>query len=236
MATDGLRQAALGRLANKTRQTLRPLWYGRLVRKQALTGLIWQTGNFGNVEWLGHPIWQNPLDAWVLQEAIVAGEVDLVVECGTNRGGSALYMASIFDCLGRGHVITIDIAELSEISHPRIEFVRGSSTDRTTFEKVVARIEELQPKKVMVLLDSDHSGKHVLDELKLYSELVDVGGYISVQDGCIDELRIMRDDRPGPRWAIRQFVAEDRRFEIDVERSARFLYTHSPSGWLRRAN
>jgi cephalosporin hydroxylase len=28
-------------------------------------------------------------DAWLLQEAIVEGSADLVIECGTSRGGSA---------------------------------------------------------------------------------------------------------------------------------------------------
>src|SRR3954469_19058284 len=99
----------------KARAFIQRWWYGRVARQLGLTGLVWRTGNFSSVRWLGHPIWQNPLDAWALQEAIVSDDVDLVVECGTNRGGSALYMASIFDLLGRGNVITIDIEALSEV-------------------------------------------------------------------------------------------------------------------------
>jgi cephalosporin hydroxylase len=177
---------------------------------------------------------QNPLDAWGVQEALVTDDVDLVVECGTNRGGSAFFMASIFDLLGRGHVITIDIQPMSEVNHPRIDHVIGSSIDQEVFDRVRAKVEEIQPNKVMVLLDSDHTGPHVLRELELYSELVPVGGYVLVQDGCIDELRIMRQDRPGPLWAIKQFVGQDSRFVVDRERSERFLLSHSPSGWLRR--
>jgi cephalosporin hydroxylase len=205
-----------------------------VVRPLGLTGLVWRTGNFATTQWLGHPIWQNPLDAWGVQEALVSDDVDLVVECGTNRGGSALYMASIFDLLGRGHVITIDIEPLSEIEHPRIEHVIGSSTDPELFGRVRAKVEQLQPTKVMVLLDSDHAGPHVLRELEMYAELVPIGGYVHVQDGCIDELRIMRRDRPGPLWATKQFVSQDHRFVIDKERSERYFLSHSPSGWLRR--
>ena len=231
-------RASLGNTARRTvrkaRAWVQPFWYGRVLRPWALTGLVWRTGNFASVQWLGHPIWQNPLDAWAVQEAIISDDVDLVVECGTNRGGSALYMASIFDLLGRGHVITIDIAAISEVEHPRIEHIIGSSTDREIVDRVLARIEELRPEKVMVLLDSDHAGPHVLQELELYAPLVPVGGYLLVQDGCIDELRIMRRDRPGPLWAIKQFVRQDSRFVVDNERSERFLLSHSPSGWLRR--
>ena len=218
----------------KARTRIQSFWYGRVVRPFALTGLVWRTGNFGSVRWLGHPIWQNPLDAWGVQEALVSDGVDLVVECGTNLGGSALYMASIFDLLGRGHVITIDVQPISQIEHPRIDHIVGSSTDVDVVEQVRAKIREMNPSNVMVLLDSDHTGQHVLRELELYGELVPVGGYVLVQDGCIDELRIMRRDRPGPLWATRRFIERDRRFVVDSERSGRYLLSHSPSGWIRR--
>lgn len=221
-------------LMDRGREWWLPVWYERILRRQALMGLIWRTGNFSNVKWLGQPIWQNPLDAWGVQEAIVEDGVDLVVECGTNRGGSALYMASIFDLLGRGHVISIDVERLTEVEHPRIEFLTGSSVDPGVFARVKRRVSELQPVRTMVFLDSDHSGPHVLQELRMYGELVPIGGHLLAQDGCIDELRAMRRDRPGPLWAIRRFVASDPRFEVDQERSRRFLLAHSPSGWLRR--
>lgn len=223
-------------LMNRTRRMVGPIWYGKMVRRSALTGLIWQTGNFTHTTWLGHPIWQNPLDAWGLQEAIVSDGVDLVIECGTNRGGSAFYMASIMDLLGRGHILSIDIERLTDIEHPRIDFLVGSSTDASTFEEVGRRMDDLRPQRTMVLLDSDHAGPHVLRELQMYAPLVPVGGHLLVQDGCIDELPFMRQDRPGPLWAIRKFITIDRRFEIDEALSSRYLYTHSPSGWLRRVS
>jgi cephalosporin hydroxylase len=199
-----------------------------------LKALIFRTGNFAHTTWLGHPIWQNPLDAWLLQETIVERQVDLVVECGTNRGGSAYYMASLFDLLGRGQVLTVDITRLTDLEHDRIEFLVGSSVDPAVVEQVRRRVDELQPSQTLVLLDSDHAGPHVLQELRLYAEFVPVGGYILVQDGCIDELRFMSHDRPGPLWAIRRFLEEDDRFEVDEERTRRYVLSHSPSGWLRR--
>jgi cephalosporin hydroxylase len=225
---------SLSRVSDRVRARLRPLWYERVLRPRALTGLIWRTGNFAGTSWLGHPIWQNPLDAWGVQEAIVADGVDLVVECGTNRGGSAYFIASIFELLGRGHVITIDIEKLTEVTHPRIEFIVASSVEKSTLDTVKQRIAELKPQRTMVFLDSDHAGPHVLRELEMYAELVPVGGHLLVQDGCIDELRIMRKDRPGPLWAVKKFVASDSRFEVDRLRSSRYLLSHSPSGWLRR--
>ena len=53
--------------------------------------LINKTRNFDDVTWLGHPIWQNVLDLWSLQEAIASIKPAVLLETGTNRGGSALF-------------------------------------------------------------------------------------------------------------------------------------------------
>lgn len=37
-----------------------------------------------------------------------------------------------------------------------------------------------------------------------------------------------------PLPAIRELLREHQEFEVDLERSSRFLITHHPSGWLRR--
>ena len=154
--------------------------------------MIKRTVNFDRVTWLGKPIWQNVTDAWLLQESIVEGDVDFVVECGTNRGGSAYYMATVFDLLGRGHVLTIDVEKLSTIEHPRVEFLTGSWTDPAIVDIVRKRIEASNPKHVLVILDSDHSQQHVAREMDLYADFVKVGDYMHVQDGCVDELWIFR--------------------------------------------
>ncbi len=215
-------------------QVFRPFVERRIVRRAALTTLIWRTDNFSHTTWLGHPIWQNPMDAWLLQESIVEGEVDLVIECGTNRGGSALYMASIFDLLGRGHVLTIDVDDLNDLDHPRVEFIQGSSTDDAVVEQVRQRVAALAPGHVLVLLDSDHSAAHVTRELERYVEFVPVGDYVLVQDGTIDELTIFAGDRPGPLQAIEEFLARDPRLVVDQQRSDKYLIGHSPKGWLKR--
>jgi cephalosporin hydroxylase len=208
----------------------------RVIRPAALEAMVRRTDNFATVTWLGKPVWQNVTDAWAIQEAICNGNVDLVIECGTNQGGSAFYMASIFDLLGKGHVITIDVERLATIEHPRIEYVVGSSIEEHTLNLVRRRIEELSPSHVLIILDSDHSAQHVRREIEAYSELLPVGDYMLVQDGCIDELPSMVEGRPGPLKAIEAFLKDNNRFLVDEERSSRFLVSHSPSGWIRRVS
>jgi cephalosporin hydroxylase len=59
--------------------------------------------------WLGVPTWKCPLDMWVYQEMIHDLRPDLNVETGTAYGGSALYMATLCDVLGRGQIVTVDL-------------------------------------------------------------------------------------------------------------------------------
>jgi cephalosporin hydroxylase len=208
--------------------------YRRGVRRAALSLMVRHTDNFADVTWLGRPVWQNPLDAWLLQETIIEEQVDFVVECGTNRGGSSYFMATIFDLLERGRVLTIDVVDLVEDHHPRVEYHVASSTDPETVDLARRRIAESGAVRPLVLLDSDHAKNHVSAELAAYADLVPVGGLMLVQDGAIDELSMMWEARPGPLPAIREFLAADDRFVLDAARSTRFLFGHSPDGWLRR--
>ena len=87
---------------------------------------------------------------------------------------------------------------------------------------------------VMVVLDSDHKAAHVKKELDAYHSFVTPGSFLHVQDGVIDVLPNFASARPGPLTAIEAFIAEHSEFEVDLERSGKFLITHHPKGWLRR--
>lgn len=202
-------------------------------QRRFFTDLINRTGNFADVTWLGTPIWQNVLDLWTIQEAIAADRPAVLLETGTYHGGSALFYANLFDLLGYGRVITVDVERLHDIEHPRVTWLIGSSIE----EEVMTAMREAASTAegaVMVILDSDHSAAHVRAELECYSPLVTAGSLILVQDGLIDELPSYARFRPGPLPAIQEFLAEHPEFTLDAELDRRFLVTHHPSGWLRR--
>ncbi|HET6682758.1 MAG TPA: CmcI family methyltransferase [Gaiella sp.] len=181
--------------------------------------------------WLGAQALKNPLDLWVYQEIIVEQRPELIVETGTYRGGSAFYLASICDLVGVGEVVSIDVEPLREDypAHPRITYLGGrSSTDPDVVAQVRSRAED---KRILVVLDSDHSQAHVEAELAVYAPLVQVGGYVIVEDSNIGQIR--KDLLPGPLQAIEAFLAGTDEFEIDRARE-KFLITQNPSGYLRR--
>lgn len=215
----------------------------RAVARKFFKYLVSKTRNFSHTTWLGRPIWQNLFDIQTIQETIIELQPALIIECGTNLGGSSMYYAHLFDLLAaenrlkpeRGRIVTIDIEKLHELSHPRITYLIGSSTAPEIFAHVKAMADAAAKSgPILVILDSDHSMKHVRAELELYAPLVTPGSFCLVQDGVIDVLPNFAGGRPGPLPAIHDYLRSHPEFEIDRERCDRYLITHHPDGWLRR--
>ena len=187
---------------------------------------------YNNTRWLGVEVQQCPLDMFVYQEMLHEVRPDVLVEAGTYRGGSSYYFASIFDLLGKGRVLTMDIEDYpNKPRHPRVQFFLGSSVANPTFEQVKAAIQPGE--KVMVILDSDHHRPHVAAELKLYSQLVSPGSYLIVQDTHFNGHPILRRFGPGPWEAVQDFLQSNRDFEVDRSRE-KFGMTFNPGGFLRK--
>lgn len=181
--------------------------------------------------WLGAQTLKNPLDLWIYQEIVVETRPELIIETGTYRGGSALYLSSICDLLGEGEVVSIDIEPMRDDypQHPRLTYLAGrSSTDPEVVADVRKRADG---RRTFIVLDSDHSQAHVEAELEVYAPLVPVGCYLVVEDSNIGQIR--KDLMPGPLQAVERFLAHTDEFEIDRERE-KFLITFNPRGYLRR--
>jgi len=184
--------------------------------------------------WMGHEMFKCPLDLWLYQELIVLNRPGLIIETGTYKGGSALYLACICDLVGHGTVVTIDIDDTHRAiqpQHPRLRYLSGSSTAPEIFAQAAAQAAEAGD--VMVILDSDHSHDHVLDELRLYSQLTPVGGLLVVEDTNVNGHPTYPTFGPGPWEAVDSFLAENSNFVAD-RTYERFLLTMNPRGILRR--
>jgi len=185
-----------------------------------------------DTRWLGVPVLKNPLDLWIYQEIISEIAPDVIVETGTFSGGSALYMAGICQQMGFGEVVTIDTNYDDKWpKSTKIRYLTGSSTDPDIFEMVKNFINHRT--RVLVILDSDHSKEHVLNELKLYSTLVNIDSYIIVEDSNINGHPVRPEFGPGPMEAILEFLATNDQFRIDRNRE-KFFFTQNPKGFLKR--
>lgn len=184
--------------------------------------------------WLGYEVLKCPLDLWMYQELIVRERPDFVIELGTRFGGSALFLATVFDLIGAGMVISVDLdytVASRRPLHRRIVYVTGSSVDGSVVENVAELVG--QNSRNMVMLDSDHSRDHVLEELRTYERFVRPGGYLIVEDTNINGHPTYPEFGPGPWEAVEAFLAERDDFEVDPA-CERFLLTMNPRGYLRR--
>jgi cephalosporin hydroxylase len=197
--------------------------------------------------WMGRPVVQYPQDLIALQEVIWATRPDLIVETGIAHGGSLVFYASMLHLLdGPGQVLGIDVEIRSSNrqaidDHPmrsRITMIEGSSIDDRVVEEVTRRARSAG--RVMVVLDSNHTHDHVLRELHCYAPLVTRGNYLIVLDTAIEQLPDDAfPDRPwsrgnNPMTAVRAFLKQDDRFEIDRTIHEKIVVTVAPDGYLRR--
>ncbi len=210
-----LHSAVLSESQEQTLNDFRKIWHGR------------SGGVFSNT-FMGVRTLQNPLDVWITLEIMWEVKPDVVVECGTFHGGSALLWATMLEQINpEGRVITIDIEDLREpnaktfdIAKRKVDFLLGGSTSTKIVREVAKRVEG---KRVLVILDSLHTTEHVLDELRAYSPFVQTGSYIIVQDTAV-----------GPGKSVEKFFTETDDFVVDKERE-RLLITNNMGGFLKRA-
>lgn len=202
-------------------------------------------------EWLGRPIIQYPQDMIAMQEIIWSVQPDLIIETGIAHGGSLIFSASMLElnaaCGGPydAEILGLDIdirphnREAIE-GHPmfkRITMIEGSSID----DAVAAKVHDFArgKKRVLVILDSNHTHAHVRRELDLYSSLVKAGSYLIVFDTVIED---MPEDafpaRPwgkgdNPKTAVWEFLKANDRFEINRKVQDKLLLTVAPDGYLK---
>lgn len=201
--------------------------------------------------WCGRPIIQLPEDMVRIQEVLYQVKPDVVVETGVAHGGSLIFYASLFKARGKGKVIGVDIeirphnrkAIESHELFPLITLIEGNSVANETVTKVKDLIKP--DEKVLILLDSCHTRKHVLEELEAYHSLVTSGSYIVATDGIMKELADV--PRGNPEWrhdnpsaAALEFVASHPEFHLEqpkwpfCETELTQNVTHWPNAWLRR--
>jgi len=200
---------------------------------------------------LGVPILQAPQDLQALQEIIWEVKPDLIIETGIAYGGSIIFSASMLSLLEvcgeieKGDVLGIDIDirphnKEAILAHPmskKITMFEGSSID----DGIIARVRKFarDKERVLVCLDSNHTQKHVLAELRAYAPLVSVGSYCIVGDTGIEDMpEGTTPDRPwgkgnNPKTAVWEFLKTNDQFVIDKDIEAKLLLTASPDGFLK---
>jgi len=206
-----------------------------------------------NFSWMGRPIIQFPQDMVAMQEIIWDIKPDLIIETGIAHGGSLIFYASLLELIsisgfGDGKVLGIDIDirehNRKEIeSHPmykNIDMIQGSSISQKIITQVKKQAEG--KRKILVVLDSNHTHQHALEELIAYAPLVSKGSYCVVFDTLIEDMPAdsypERAWGPGdnPKTAVWEYLKTHPEFEIDKSIQNKLLITVAPDGYLKRVS
>ena len=196
--------------------------------------------------WMGEPLLNLPQDMFALQEIIWRTRPEFIIEVGVAWGGGMLFEAAQLEILGGQKVIGIDIfippdlrqrlsshGKLSE----RLVLIEGDSTSSDT----LSQLKELLggSKKILVILDSNHTHEHVLNELRTYAPLVGNGQYLICGDTIVEYMppqdHVSRPWGPGnnPATAVKEFLSETDRFVVDDKIDQRLLLSCHPGGYLQ---
>jgi len=188
-----------------------------------------------------------PEDLRVYEHLLWLDGPDTIVEIGTQSGGSALWFRDRLETMrayGRiarePVVVSVDIdqgaarAALAGCGNPAgIVLIEGDVADAAVADIVDGLIGE----RCLVVEDSAHTYESTSAALSNYARFVPAGGFMVVEDGCVDDEQLRMEHWPrGVLPALGDWLATPAGAGFRVRRDLE-LYgvTCHPSGFLQRA-
>lgn len=211
------------------------------ISQAPMSYLLWYytRGGWKDMSWQGVRTLKLPSDMWNYQEIITEISAEWVVETGTRHGGSALFFADVLGTGREGKVISLDISHKDVakkcFDDDRIVLIEGDSAGKESVERLRSLIEH-RTGTLFMILDSDHSARHVLRELEALVPLLRKGDYLIVEDTIVNGHPVRPDHGPGPMEAIREYVSKQPGVLIrDKAREQKFGCTFAANGFYRKA-
>jgi len=210
---------------------------------------------FSMAHFMGMYLQQDPNDAFALHDLFWRLQPDLLIELGTDTGGSAIFFSSFMRVYNpESLIITIDprngIEEgswdrgakslcpdciMSAKEHflwdPKyIHFIQGVPSKQSTVDRVRKIIEERGFERIVVMDDCSHAYQHVLDNMNAYEQFVTVGSYLIVQDTKLDRM-----GRHSAMAAVKTFMENQGRDRyVRDNQWEYFLFSHHHGGFLKK--
>mgnify|MGYP002622822404 CR=1 FL=1 len=192
-----------------------------------------------------------PEDLRVYEHLLWVGRPDVVIELGAQSGGSTLWFRDRLRTLaGYGvlaaepRVVAVDldlsvarqnVAARDPDFEATIAFVEGDVRDPAVREEFGRHVPP--GATCMVVEDSAHTAETTAAALDLYADLVPVGGFFVVEDGCVD-IEWMRENPAWPRGvlpALHVWLAGPVGSAFRVRRDLEvYGLTCHPAGFLQR--
>ena len=201
-------------------------------------------------EWCGVPVIRHPDDIVLQQEIMWSIKPTHVIETGVARGGSLTLSSSLMEIAGhQSKVLGLDIQILPHAiealkpwtSDGRIELLESDSTSSIAINATKDFIGNNQTPSLLVL-DSNHSYEHVLNELQALAPMLPIGSVVIVADTIVEEMP--EDYYPNRPWgrgnnpltAVKKFLELNSDFQLDQRWSRRSLMGECRDGILIRVS
>lgn len=176
-----------------------------------------------------------PFDYVIYQMILNEVKPDLIIEIGTNRGGSAIYLSDLMDNLGlSGEIHSIDINDLAVdnvVDYQRIKlFTDGwEAYDLNN----VAGFN-----RVLVIEDAAHTYDCTLGAIEKFAAVVTKDSYLIVEDGIVNDLQMEGKFDGGPLRALREFLPKHKEFVVERKWCDMFgtNATFNVNGYLKKLN
>lgn len=200
-----------------------------ILRKYALKAALKRHEDFQ--EFLGVKMRKLPSDCLAIMKLLNRCRPKVVIETGSQRGGSALMIATFAQSIGLEEVISLDVAPVPRLEHPMIKFITGDSSS----PEISARVHALVGgRPCTLILDSNHFTGHVLKELRLYHDLVGKGQGLVVEDTHVDVLKFREFKKEGgPLLALDEFLKSEKSF-VEAEGVEPYVTTNYFGYLVRR--
>lgn len=193
-----------------------------------------EAGHF-KVTYKGIPAVKCPFDYVLYQMIIWEVKPDIILEIGTYKGGSTLYLADLLEMNNKGIIHTVDLPvneiDSSVLLHDRIKVFKNGWEDYDT--SLLKGYES-----VMVIEDGSHLYKDSLAALNKFSPFVTKGSYYIAEDGIVNELGKENEFGGGPQKAVAEFLETNKQFIIDRKWCDFFgpNATFNVNGYLKRVS
>ncbi len=176
-----------------------------------------------------------PFDLALYQQLLWRERPRTIIEIGTWKGGSALWLADMLTTFDiDGHIHSFDIADPPAWSDKRITFHQADA-HAIGDAAPASWIGEL-PRPVLVIEDAGHMASITSAVLEYFGPLLRSGEYMIVEDTVIHDMHADHLYDGGPRRALLEFLGNNNDYVID--RSYCDFYgenvTWNVNGYLRR--
>src|SRR5271165_1755513 len=146
-----------------------------------------------------------PIDLAIYTKLIWDLRPRTLVEIGTHKGGSALWLAdtisaAAIDCA----ILSIDLSPAAEFTDPRIEFLAGDAA-RLDATLTRDRLGQLQH-PWLVIEDSAHSYYTTCAAIGFFADAMLPGDVLVIEDGVLAELGLSEQHQGGPNRAVGEFL------------------------------